>query len=137
MVVLLLVSAMMIITAGAARAAEEAVVENGSGGFYTWEMLATYAGCLAATILMTQFIKPVWPTGIKTQFLSYIIALALLILANLAMESLTVETAGISVLNAVVIACAANGSYDNIMEAVKPDPDADTGGDPDIDEGGG
>ncbi len=83
--------------------------------FYSWGMLATYAGCLAATTVLTQFIKPIWPVKIATQFLSYVIALVVLILANLFIGSLTWETAGISVLNAVLIALAANGTYNNII----------------------
>lgn len=86
------------------------------GSFYTWGMLATYAGCLAATMIITQFLKPIWPQKIATQFLSYIIAVIILILANLFIGSLTWETAGISVLNAVVIALAANGAYNDIVE---------------------
>lgn len=86
------------------------------GSFYTWGMLATYAGCLAATMIITQFLKPIWPQKIATQFLSYIIAVVILILANLFIGSLTWETAGISVLNAVVIALAANGAFNDIVE---------------------
>ena len=88
----------------------------GGGDFYTWGMLGTYAGCLAATMIITQFLKPIWPQKIATQFLSYIIAVVILILANLFIGSLTWETAGISVLNAVVIALAANGGYNDIVE---------------------
>lgn len=90
--------------------------EADGGNFYTWGMLATYAGCLAATMIITQFLKPIWPQKIATQFLSYIIAVVILILANLFIGSLTWETAGISVLNAVVIALAANGAYNDIVE---------------------
>lgn len=86
------------------------------GNFYTWGMLGTYAGCLAATMIITQFLKPIWPQKIATQFLSYIIAVIILILANLFIGSLSWETAGISVLNAVVIALAANGGYNDIVE---------------------
>lgn len=87
--------------------------------FFTWAMLATYAGCLAATIMVTQFVKPLWPPKWATQFLSYTVAVGILILANLFLGSLTAQTAVICILNGIVIALAANGGYSNIKEIIK------------------
>ena len=85
-------------------------------GFYTWAILGTYAGCLAATLVVTQFVKPIWPQKIAVEFLSYIIALLILLLASIFIGGLTLERAGISVLNAVVVALAANGGYNGIKK---------------------
>lgn len=114
-IAIILFTVLMFAGATVAFAANGDTSEDG-GNFYTWGMLATYAGCLAATMIITQFLKPIWPQKIATQFLSYIIAVVILILANLFIGSLTWETAGISVLNAVVIALAANGAYNDIVE---------------------
>lgn len=114
-IAIILFTVLMFAGATVAFAANGDTSEHG-GNFYTWGMLATYAGCLAATMIITQFLKPIWPQKIATQFLSYIIAVVILILANLFIGSLTWETAGISVLNAVVIALAANGAYNDIVE---------------------
>ena len=51
--------------------------------FYSWDMISTYSGCLALTVLLTQFLKPLWPSRWKTQYLSYIVAFALLNIATL------------------------------------------------------
>lgn len=54
---------------------------------------------------------------LPTQLLSYIIALIILILANLALGKLTLSNAGISVFNALIVSLAANERYNNLNEA--------------------
>lgn len=92
------------------------------GEFFTWELLGTYAGCLAATLLITQLARRIWPTAWPTQILSYIVALGTLVLANWALDRLTWESAIICVFNAVIVVLAADGGYNNykeIKEAIK------------------
>lgn len=80
--------------------------------FFTWEILATFAGATTATAIITQFIKE----GLKkipTQIVSYVIALVILALAT-AVQSGT--GAGWSVwalipFNAVIVSLSANGAY--------------------------
>ena len=98
---------------------ESAGVTDMNDGFYTWAMLGTYAGCLAATLAVTQFIKPVWPKKLAVEFLSYVIALIILLLANVFIGGLTFEKAGISAINAVIVALAANGGYNGIKKISK------------------
>ena len=83
--------------------------------FFSWAMLATYSGAVLATGLITQFIKNF--NGISklhTQLLSYLVAFAILILATLFTDALTVESAAMCILNAVVVAFASNGAYEAI-----------------------
>lgn len=83
--------------------------------FFTWAVLATYAGALAATIAITQLLKGVgFIERIPTRLFSWFIACAILLAANYFIGSLTVEAAGICILNSVVISLAANGGYDMI-----------------------
>jgi len=103
----------------------------GAPEFYTWAMLATSGGCLLATLGVTQFVKPIWPQKIPTQYLSYLIALIVLLLANVFMGTFSLDTAVISVFNAVVIALAANGAFNNGREM--KDKILNTGGDPEVD----
>lgn len=83
--------------------------------FFTWSMLATYAGALAATMGITQLLKGVgFIDKIPTRIFSWIIAVIVLIAANFFLGSLTPDAVGISILNAVVVSLAANGGYDLI-----------------------
>jgi fatty acid desaturase len=81
--------------------------------FFTWETLATFAGCSLATGVLTQFFKEVFGK-LPTQWLSYIIAAVLLFLA-------TAATGGFSQawtvwamipLNAAIVSLSANGAYE-------------------------
>lgn len=81
--------------------------------FFTWEVLATLAGCSLATGVITQFMKNV--IKIPTQWLSYIIALILLFAATFFTGGLTFSTGGIIPLNAVIVALSSNGAYSAIL----------------------
>lgn len=85
--------------------------------FFTWEMLATLAGCSLATGLLTQFLKN--SIKIPTQWLSYIIAVVLLFAATLFTGGLTLSTGGIIPLNAVIVALSSNGAYSAIFRINK------------------
>ena len=83
--------------------------------FFSWTMLATYSGAVLATGLITQFIKNF--NGISklpTQLLSYLVAFVVLILATWFTDTLTVESAAMCILNAVVVAFASNGAYEAV-----------------------
>lgn len=81
--------------------------------FFTWSSLATYAGATLATTLFTQLLKEVgFIKRIPTRLFSYIIAVVLLFFATLFTGGLTVETGALSLINAVVVSLAANGTFD-------------------------
>ena len=84
--------------------------------FFTWAGLATYAGATALTAMFTQLFKGVkFIEQIPTRFFAYIVAAIILIAANLFAGTLTWETAGLAVVNAVVVALAASGGYDAVV----------------------
>jgi hypothetical protein len=98
--------------------ADDGVSPPGMQEFFTWGLLATYAGCLSVTILFTQFLKGIWPQKWPVQYLSYLIAFAVLVLSGWALETLTWRAIILSLFNAVIISFAANGGYENIIKPI-------------------
>ncbi len=87
--------------------------------FFTWTMLSTYAGATLATSIITQFIKGVgFIDKIPTRFVSYAIALVLLIVANAIQGTQTLSAYVLCVINAVIVSLASNGAFD----ALKANP---------------
>lgn len=79
---------------------------------FTWQMLGTYAGCTAAVGLITEFIKGIGVLKrIPTQLVSYVLALILMMLSAAFMGGITVDSAVLTVFNAVVVSLASNGGY--------------------------
>ncbi|MEL7608948.1 MAG: hypothetical protein AAGU74_05540 [Bacillota bacterium] len=87
-------------------------------GFFTWSMLATYAGATMATGLLTQLLKGIF-ANMATQLLSYVLALILLLAAAFFTNALTLESGALCVINAAVVSLASNGAYDAIKRARK------------------
>lgn len=86
--------------------------------FFTWAILGTYAGALAATMMFTHLFKHVPIINkLHPRLVSWIVAAILLLAANYFIDSLTLETAGICIINAGVISLAANGGYDLLKSA--------------------
>ena len=81
---------------------------------FTWEYLATIAGATAATLLIVQLLKlpldKLWK--IPTRIWVYLIALILMLLATVFTTGLSMETALLTAVNAVIVALAAMGAYD-------------------------
>lgn len=80
--------------------------------FLTWQTLATFAGCSAAVAVLTQFIKNAG--GLKkvpTQWVSYGLAVILMLGATYFTGALTGPVAALIPFNAVVVSLAANGAY--------------------------
>ncbi|MBQ9377113.1 MAG: hypothetical protein IJU05_04860 [Schwartzia sp.] len=81
--------------------------------FFTWSLLGSYSGAILAVTLITQFVKGLGPIDrIPTRFVSWIIAVVVLILAQLFTAQLTWSTGVMTLLNAVVVSLASNGTYD-------------------------
>lgn len=81
--------------------------------FVTWQTLGTYAGAVMMVTIITQFLKQTPLKNINTQLLAYIISVAILIGAEAFNGSaLTAQGVVLCLLNAVIVALAANGTYD-------------------------
>ena len=83
--------------------------------FFTWAILATYAGATLATTLVTQLLKGIgFIDRIPTRIFSYIVALIILRMATFFTGALTWDAAALCVVNAVVVSLAANGAFDAV-----------------------
>lgn len=81
--------------------------------FFTWNLLGTYSGAILAVTLITQFVKGIAIIDrIPTRFVSWVIALFVLILAQMFTRELTWSSGVLTLLNAVVVSVASNGTYD-------------------------
>lgn len=88
--------------------------------FFNWSTLATFTGCAAATALLTQFVKTLpFLEKIATQWVSYVIAVILLLGAMFFTGMLTWSSAALIPFDAVVVALSANGAYSAVVRAVK------------------
>lgn len=89
--------------------------------FFSWQTLATFAGCAAATAIVTQFLKETFQK-LPTQWLSYIIATVILFAATYFTGTLTASSAAIIPLNAILIALASNGAYSAVFRVKNGSP---------------
>ena len=79
--------------------------------FLTWDMLGTFAGFLGATVVITEFIKKLFPK-IHPQIVSFVIALVILISVQLVAGAFAWSDILLQVMNAAVVSLAANGGFD-------------------------
>ena len=87
--------------------------------FFTWNSLLTSSGATVATSVVTQLIKEApLLKKIPTRLLRFGIALCILMLALIFDKSLSLGTAAISVINAAVVALAANGMFDAVSSGM-------------------
>ncbi len=86
-------------------------------GWFTWQMLMTYSGATLATTLITEFLKGIGPIArLPTRLVSYIIALTLTVVSTVASEGFVWSDIAMAVINAVVVALAANGAFDAVAK---------------------
>lgn len=88
--------------------------------FFDWTYLGSFAGALAAVVLITELIKNV-PIikKIPTQIVSWVLGFVVLILAQFFTGALTVETAVLAVLNGGMVSLAANGGYSALKRVLE------------------
>lgn len=84
---------------------------------FTWEALGTIAGCTAFALLFVQLIKApldkVWK--IPTRVLVYVVCLILMLASAAFGGGLTMESAALAVVNAVIPTLAAMGAYELVF----------------------
>lgn len=81
--------------------------------FFTWEMLATFAGCMAGTIILTEFIKKIWKNA-PAQIISFGFALIILVVGQLVTKTFDWNDLVLDVVNAAAVSLSANGGFDAI-----------------------
>ena len=86
--------------------------------FMTWEYQLTFAGCVAGTAILTEFIKKIPGIAkVPTQFVSYVIAFAIMVVGQLAIDTLTWQKVALDAVNAAVVSLSSNGVFDAIEGA--------------------
>ena len=94
--------------------------------FFSWEYLLTFAGCVLATGLLTEFTKPLFKKA-PTQLVSYIFAALIMIIGQLATGALkTWDVAVLDLVNAAVVSLSANGGFDALDHLFGKKTDAET-----------
>ena len=88
--------------------------------FVTWEALGGYAGAVMMVTLITQFLKGTPLGKWNSQLVAYVIAVVLLIGAEIfGGQPVTVQGVTLCLLNAVIVALAANGMSDAAAKGKK------------------
>ena len=86
--------------------------------FMTWTTLLTYGGCVAATIIVTEWLKHVVPK-VDAQIISAVVALLILVVGHVATGTFTVGDILLYVVNAVAASLASNGGFDAVKAIVQ------------------
>lgn len=94
--------------------------------FFTWEMLATFAGCVAATGIVTELLKK-FIKKLDPQIISFVIAMIILVVGQLVAKVFTWNDILLDAINAVVVSFAANGGFDALKRTFNKDDDATAG----------
>ena len=94
--------------------------------FLSWDMLLTFSGCVAGTVLLTEFIKMLWK-GVFPQLCSFVVAALILVVGHLATSSFAWPEAPLYLVNAVAVSLSANGGFDAVKKAFGGKNDTDTG----------
>lgn len=76
--------------------------------FFTWEILATYAGACTAVGLVTYFVDKLFK-NVPTQVVAYFVAVVILILSNLFTGTLTVSSGVLCIFNAILVCSGTSG----------------------------
>ena len=84
--------------------------------FLTWDVLLTYAGCVAGTIVVTEFIKKLAPKLIP-QLVSFVVAILILGFGHLATGDFAWTEAPLYLINAIAVSIASNGGFDILKKA--------------------
>ena len=90
--------------------------------FVTWGSFGSYAGTVTMTTIITQFLKKIPGVNkMNAQLLAFIVAVILLEATVIFKGEFRFDTAIIAIVNAVIVALAANGTYDVfVSQPTKP-----------------
>lgn len=88
--------------------------------FMTWATLLTYGGCVAATILVTEWLKHVVPK-LDAQIISAVVALLILVIGHVATGTFALKDILLYVVNAIAASLASNGGFDAVKSLLKKD----------------
>lgn len=79
--------------------------------FLNWDVLLTYSGCIAGTVLLTEWLKKMF-SKIPAQLVSFVIAAIILFVGHWATGTFVWAEAPLYLVNAIAVSLAANGGFD-------------------------
>lgn len=82
--------------------------------FFTWQTLTTFAGAMAATGIITQFLKGV--LNIPVRLLAYMVAVVVLVCGVVFCGTADASSIVLCFLNGVIIANATSGTIDALKQ---------------------
>ena len=85
--------------------------------FLSWDALLTFSGCVAGTVLVTEFIKKLFGEKVPAQLVSFLIAAVILFVGHLATGTFVWKEALLYLINAAAVSLSANGGFDAIKKA--------------------
>lgn len=86
--------------------------------FVTWDSLLTFGGCVAGTILVTEFIKKLFGEKVPAQLVSFLIAAVILFVGHLATGTFVWKESLLYLINAAAVSLSANGGFDAVKKIV-------------------
>jgi hypothetical protein len=84
--------------------------------FLTWDILLTFGGCVAATVLLTEWLKKMF-AKLPAQLVSFIVATLILVVGHLATSTFVPTEIPMYLINAVAVSLSANGGFDILDKA--------------------
>lgn len=85
--------------------------------FMAWETLLTFAGCVAGTALVTEWLKRI--IKIEPQIISAVVALLILVIGHIATRTFAVGDILLYIVNAIAASLASNGGFDAVKTALQ------------------
>ena len=92
--------------------------------FLNWDVLLTFGGCVAGTVLLTEWLKKVF-SKIPAQVVSFAIAFAILFIGRLATDTFAWSEIPLNLINAAAVSLSSNGSFDILQKAFGKKEDYD------------
>ena len=86
--------------------------------FVTWESLLTFGGCVAGTILVTEFVKKLFGEKVPAQLVSFLIAAVILFVGHLATGTFVWRESLLYLINAAAVSLSSNGGFDAVKKIV-------------------
>lgn len=84
--------------------------------FLNWDILLTFSGCVAGTVLLTEWLKKLFEK-LPAQLVSFIIATVILVVGHAATGTFAWAEAPLYLVNAVAVSLSANGGFDILKKA--------------------
>lgn len=93
--------------------------------FFDWTILGTFAGATAAVAVLTELTKNIpYIKNVPTQIWSYVLSLVVMICAQIFTGGFDASKIVLSLINAAMVALAANGGYEALKRITGGNKDA-------------